>query len=84
MIKKRRSKELRSALQTLSRLEREVIETHYYGKPSELRLSEVNRQSVLEMAYIKLEAYLELSRVKALEDRRKHEEQALRERVRTV
>lgn len=84
MIKNRRSKELRAALRTLSQLEREVIETHYFGKPSQIQLTEVNRQSVLETAYIKLEAYLELSKVKALEDRRKHEEQAIRERVRAV
>ena len=84
MIKKRRSKELRAALRTLSPLEREFIETRYLGTPSKLRLSEEDCKSALETAYIKLEAFLEQCEAKALEDRRKHEEQALRERVRTV
>lgn len=84
LIKKRKSKELRAALRTLSPLEREFIETRYLGKPSRLRLSEEEHKSVLETACIKLGAFLEQCEVKALEDRRKHKEQALRERVRIV
>lgn len=82
--KKRKSKILRAALRTLSPLEREVIETHYYGKPIQLRLAEVNRQCVLETAQIKLSAYLEQSKANTLSRLKEREEQALRKRVQPV
>ena len=77
----RKAEAFQSGLETLSRLEREIIKIHYHGTENRLSLSVMEYKDVLRTAQIKLCAFLELSKGNTLKRYKEREKQALRERV---